>query len=181
MSGAARKLALSVIVVAALGGATLGMAVAGGHLHFLTATKPPLKASIPVPLSVNRMAPGDTAQRVVTMTNRSSRTIRRIRMSVGATSLLAKDRNGLRIRVQGCATAWLRLRTAAPTYKCRSRVRLYVGSHRLPVVRYTLGHLPPIKPGKKLYLLVSVTLPRSAGNNLQNQRAVLVPKFTATG
>ncbi len=35
--------------------------------------------------------------------------------------------------------------------------------------------------GKKLYLLVSVTLPRSAGNNLQNQRAVLVPKFTATG
>jgi hypothetical protein len=74
------RVALSVLALTVLGGASLGLAVAGGHLT-LTRTKPSLRIAKPPQstLPIIGLAPGDSAQRVTTLVNRSTKTLTRVR------------------------------------------------------------------------------------------------------
>lgn len=74
------RIVLTILAVAVLGGAGLGMAVAGGHVAFLQ-SKPSLRVAKPPQsaLPITGFAPGDSAQRVTTLVNRSAKTITRVR------------------------------------------------------------------------------------------------------
>jgi hypothetical protein len=224
-----RRVALSAIALAAIGGATFGLAVAGGHLHFANA-RPSLgvKRAPASTLSISGLAPADTVQRVTVLQNRSRRTISRIRFelveksavaggrvvpapagkatppgfqwvkscTVGqrgkkrirrcrtalrpAPSLLVTDPDGLRVTVDACPRPWRLIAGAAPTYTCAKLPRVLVAQARVPV-RKVMKRLGKVKPGGKLYLRMTITLPASAGNALQGQSTVLVPTYVVPG
>ena len=224
-----RRVALTVIAVAGLGGGSFALAVAGGHLRFAK-SKSSLnvkKTSHVVPIT--GFVPGDSAQRVTVLQNRSRKTLRRIRFELtektnrvpgsrvvappaGATtpagsqwvktcktvvkkkrkikrcrtalqpapSPLVTDPTGLQVTVELCPKPWIQLPGAAPVFRCSRRAKVLLAPARVPVKRLLKG-VPKVKPGTKLYLRMTITLPASAGNELQGRAAILVPAFVVPG
>ena len=224
-----RRVALSAIALILIGGATFGLVVAGGHLHFANA-RPSLAAKRP-PASTLRiagLAPADTVQRVTVLRNRAKRTISRIRFELveksavaggrvvpapagkatppgfqwvksctvvqrgkkrirrcrtalrPAPSPLVTDPDGLRVTVESCPRPWRAIAGPAPTYTCPKRPRVLVAQSRVPARKVMKG-IGKVKPGGKLYLRMTITLPAAAGNALQGRSTVLVPTYIVPG
>jgi hypothetical protein len=224
-----RRVALTVIAVAGLGGGSFALAVAGGHLQFAKS-----KSSLNVKktsrvLPITGFVPGDSAQRVTILQNRSKKTLRRIRFELtekstpvpgsrvvappaGATTLagsrwiktcttvikkhrkikrcrttlqpapspLVTDPTGLQVTVELCPQPWTQLPGPAPIFRCSKRVKVLLAPARVPVKKFLKG-IPKLRPGKKLHLRVTITLPANAGNQLQGRSAILVPAFVVPG
>ncbi len=224
-----RRVALTVIAVACIGGGSFALAVAGGHLHIANA-RPSLrvKASLAT-LPIVGFAPGDSAQRIALVQNRGKKTIRRIRFELaekstvtargrivaapaGATtpdgahwvrtcatvikkhkkirrcrtrlrpapSPLVADPTGLQVTVERCSKPWIQLPGPAPSYACRKRMTVVVAPTKVPARMFLKG-IPKLKPGAKLYLRMTITLPANAANQLQGRSATLVPTFVIPG
>ena len=225
-----RRVALSAIAVAGLGGGSFALAVAGGHLYFAN-SKPSLRVKAAVAsLPIVAFAPGDTAQRVALVQNRSKKPLRRIRFELaekstrvagsrvvsppaGATtpdgsqwvktcktvikkkkkrikrcrttlqpspSPLVVNPTGLQVAVELCPNPWVRLQGPAPVYSCPKRTKVVVAATRIPAKKLLKG-IPKIKPGARLYLRMTISLPGSADNQLQARSALLVPVFVVPG
>ena len=224
-----RRVALSVIALVAIGGATFGLAVAGGHVRFAN-SRPSLAVKRPPAstLRVAGLAPADTVQRVTVLRNRGKRTISRVRFELVeksaiaggrvvpapagkatpsgfrwvktctvvlrgekrirrcrtalrlAPSLLVTDPNGLRVTVEACPRPWRPIAGPAPMYTCAKRPRVLIAQARVPV-RKVMKRLGKVKPGGKLYLRMTITLPATAGNALQGRSTVLVPTYIVPG
>lgn len=113
---------------------------------------------------------------------RSARTKRRVscKRKPSRSALATARREGLRVSVQRCPVPWKRLRAKAPAYVCPKKMVAVVGWTRIPV-RRVLRKTPPLRPGERAHLRVTLLFPRRATNALQNTTAVLVPRFTARG
>ena len=121
------------------------------------------------------MAPGDRVSRRLTLAARG-RGFRRLTLRVTARKAsLLSSRAGLRLTITRCARQW---RRGGSGYTCRGKAKVILK----PVL--VLGHRKltgtSIRRGKKLYLLLTVTLPAAADNTFQNQTSTLVYRFIAS-
>jgi hypothetical protein len=135
----------------------------------------------PRAVAVNRVlriataiAPGDRVSRTLVL-KASGRKIRRLRLAVRARppSLLTARAQGLRLTVRRCPRKWSRKGSG---YSCSGRTRTVLGLS--PVLgRHKLAHVAT-RRGKRLFLLLTLTLPKNAGNTFQHERTKLVYTFT---
>lgn len=171
-----RRIALTVVAILGIGGCALGVVAVSGQLTFLRSTRP-MTVTLATPLDVSALAPGDTAQRLITITNTSGRVINRMTFRVARPdTTLAQSRSGLMVKLTLCTTPWTRRATTAPTYICRGIKKAVVGTRRLPIDRRLSG-LPRTAPGGKLYFRIITLLRKDAGNGLQARRVTITPEL----
>lgn len=132
------------------------------------------------------LAAGDSLQRAVNLTNNGTIDWATVTLDVTApttTSLLDTDTvEGLQLQVDRCSVAWTEtaLANGGYTYTCAGTQTSLVASTPVIVAGQDLGALSSLTAGQTDYLRVTLTLPATAGNTLQNQTSELVYTFTAT-
>jgi predicted ribosomally synthesized peptide with SipW-like signal peptide len=134
-------------------------------------------------IGASALAPGDTIQRSVDLTNSGSLDLASITLTTTASpsSLLDTDTtNGLQMVIDKCSVAWTE---AGPpyTYTCSGGSTSSVLASR-PVIgsNLTLSNLGAITHSATDHLRVTLTLPSGAGNTLQNQSSTITYAFTGT-
>ena len=134
-----------------------------------------------IPVTTAGFVPGDSISRAVDLVNDGSAPLGRVSLASVATaaSVLTSDTSdGLQLSVRSCSDAWTEGGTAsAPTYTCSgTTATLYTGP---AVMDAPLAGVASLQPGGVDHLVVTLTLPTTAGNALQDESATL--GFTFTG
>lgn len=197
--GAAKKLAVSAVLLA-------GAAALAAHGAFATftsgATGGPQAISTGTVViglgatgaSTNRLtvsasgvAPGDTIQRSVDLSNTGTLNLASVTLGMTASPSSALDTdstNGLQMTVQSCSVAWTEAGTApAYTYTCSGTTTSVLSSTPVATLKTTPATLPglaSLTAGGTDHLLVTLTLPTSADNSFQNLSSTLSYNFTGT-
>jgi hypothetical protein len=138
--------------------------------------RPRLVAVARVLAPAKAVAPGDRVSRTLTLTARGHG-FRRLALAVTTkkASLLTGRQAGLRLSITRCTKPWVRGRSG---YACRGRASVVLKP--APVAgRRRLVHAS-VARGKKLFLLLTLALPSSAGNDFQNQTSTLAYRFTGS-
>ena len=130
------------------------------------------------------LAPGDTIQRSVDLTNSGSIDLAGVTLTTTAspTSLLDSDAtNGLQMVVDKCSVAWTEAGTApAYTYTCGGTTSTVLASRAVIGSNLSLSNLGVTTSGATDHLRVTLTLPSGAPNALQNQSSTVSYTFTGT-
>ena len=131
------------------------------------------------------LAPGDTVQRSVDLTNSGSIDLASVTLTTSApttSSLLDTDAtNGLQMVIDKCSQAWTEAGTApAYTYTCGGTTSSVLASRAVVGSNLSLSNLGVTAPGTTDHLRVTLTLPSGAPNTLQNQTSTIVYAFTGT-
>lgn len=141
--------------------------------------------------SVNRLtvgasnvAPGDTIQRAVDITNAGSIDFASATLTTNATatSLLDTDAtNGLQMVVDKCSVAWTETAVGAGfTYTCSGATSSVIASRAVIGSALPLGALASLTAGGTDRLRVTLTLPTSADNTFQGKSSTIQYTFNAT-
>lgn len=137
-------------------------------------------------LTVNAsgLVPGDTVQRSVDLVNSGTADFGSVSLTTTAspTSLLDTDAtNGLQMTIDKCSTAWTEAGTApAYTYTCGGTTTSVLASRAVIGSGLALNNLASLTAGTTDKLRVTLTLPSSASNTMQNQSSTVTYAFTAT-
>jgi len=189
-----RKLLLSVAAI----GAAAAIAGLGTYATFTSSTSASqavASGTVTVALgatgaSTNRLtvgasniAAGDTIQRSVDLINQGSLNLASVTLTTTATtsSLLNTDTsNGLQMAIDKCSAAWTEAGTApAYTYTCSGTTTTVLASVPVIGANLALSNLSALTAGATDHLRVTLTLPSTAGNSLQNQSSVI--QYSLTG
>jgi uncharacterized repeat protein (TIGR01451 family) len=132
-------------------------------------------------VGATNIAPGDTIQRAVTLTNTGTLDLANVTLTTNATtsSVLNTDvTNGLQITIDKCSVAWTE--SAFPyTYTCGGTTSAVLAS--IPVIGTNLALTNLTLTASAVNnLRVTVTLPSAAGNGFQGQTSVINYTFTGT-
>lgn len=190
-----RKVLLSFAAV----GAAAGLAGAGTWATFTSSATQPNTVStgtVAVTLgtagtSANRLsvnaanvAPGDTIQRSLDLTNGGSLNLGSLTLTTTATasSLLDTDAtNGLQMAIDRCSTAWTEGGTApAYTYTCSGTTTSVVAARPVIGANLALANVTATAPSATDHLRVTLTLPSSADNTFQGKSSTISYTFTGT-
>jgi spore coat-associated protein N len=133
-------------------------------------------------VGASALAPGDTVQRSVDLTNSGSIDLSGVTLTTTASpsSLLDTDAtNGLQMVVDKCSVAWTE---AGPpyTYTCSGTTSSVLASRAVIGSNLSLSNLVATTPGQTDHLRVTLTLPSGAPNTLQNQSSTITYAFTGT-
>jgi len=133
-------------------------------------------------VGASALAPGDTIQRSVDLTNSGSIDLAGVTLTTTASpsSLLDTDTtNGLQMVVDKCSVAWTE---AGPpfTYTCSGSTSSVLASRAVIGSNLSLSNLGVTAPGATDHLRVTLTLPSGAPNTLQNQSSTITYAFTGT-
>lgn len=133
-------------------------------------------------VGASALAPGDTIQRSVDLTNSGSIDLAGVTLTTTASpsSLLDTDAtNGLQMVVDKCSVAWTE---AGPpfTYTCSGSTSSVLTSRAVIGSNLSLSNLGVTAPGATDHLRVTLTLPSGAPNTLQNQSSTITYAFTGT-
>jgi spore coat-associated protein N len=135
-------------------------------------------------VSATGIAPGDTIQRSVDLSNTGTIDFGSVTLTTTAspTSLLDTDAtNGLQMVIDKCSTAWTEAGTApAYTYTCGGTTSTVLASRAVIGSSLALSNLSSITAGSSDKLRVTLTLPSAAGNTFQNLSSTISYTFTAT-
>jgi spore coat-associated protein N len=128
------------------------------------------------------LAPGDTIQRSVDLTNSGTIDLAGVTLTTTASpsSLLDTDAtNGLQMVVDKCSVAWTE---AGPpfTYTCGGTTTQVLASRAVIASNLSLSPLSATSVGGTDHLRVTLTLPSGAPNTLQNQSSTITYAFTGT-
>ena len=128
------------------------------------------------------IAPGDTIQRAVTLTNTGSINMdaSAVRLTTSATtsSLLYTGGNGLTMTIDKCSVAWTE--SAFPyTYTCGGTTTTVLASSPVIGTNVALANIVTT-PATPNHLRVTLTLPTAADNTYQNQTSVISYSFAGT-
>ncbi|HUH20326.1 MAG TPA: TasA family protein [Gaiellaceae bacterium] len=128
------------------------------------------------------LAPGDTVQRSVDLTNSGSIDLAGVTLTTTASpsSLLDTDAtNGLQMVVDKCSVAWTE---AGPpyTYTCGGSTSSVLASRAVIGSNLSLSNLGVTAPGATDHLRVTLTLPSGADNSFQNKSSTITYAFTGT-
>ncbi|MFL6042495.1 MAG: TasA family protein [Gaiellales bacterium] len=194
LGGVSRKLLLSVAAI----GAAAAIAGLGTYATFTSSTSASqavASGTVTVALgatgaSTNRLtvgasniAAGDTIQRSVDLINQGSLNLASVTLTTTATtsSLLNTDTsNGLQMAIDKCSAAWTEAGTApAYTYTCSGTTTTVLASVPVIGANLALSNLSALTAGATDHLRVTLTLPSTAGNSLQNQSSVI--QYSLTG
>jgi spore coat-associated protein N len=133
-------------------------------------------------IGASALAPGDTIQRSVDLTNSGSLDLASVTLTTTASpsSLLDTDTtNGLQMVIDKCSQAWTE--SGPPyTYSCGGTTTTLVSSRAVIGSGISLGSLSALTAGGVDHLRVTLTLPGGAGNTLQNQSSTISYAFTGT-
>jgi spore coat-associated protein N len=135
-------------------------------------------------VSATDVAPGDTIQRSVDLSNTGSLSLGSLSLSTAATvsSLLDTDAtNGLQMTIDRCSAAWTEAGTApAYTYSCSGTTATVVASRPVIGSNLTLSNVTATAPGATDHLRVTLSLPSTADNTFQAKSSTIAYTFTAT-
>ena len=128
------------------------------------------------------VAPGDTIQRSVDLTNSGSIGLSGVSLTTTAapSSLLDTDAtDGLQMAIDKCSAAWTE---AGPpyTYTCSGTTTPVLASRAVIGSNLTLSPLSALSVGGIDHLRVTLTLPSSAPNAMQNKSSTISYAFTGT-
>lgn len=132
------------------------------------------------------LVPGDTVQRVATLSNTGDQGLAGISLTTRAlsSSMLDTDAaNGLQIAVDSCSTGWTESGIApGVTYACPVGATLAHVLLPQPMIGadVPLANLLSITPGRTDNLRFTGSLPQQAGNGLQGKTSTINFSFTAT-
>jgi len=130
------------------------------------------------------VAPGDTIERVVDLSNTGSLDLASVDLTTTATvsSLLDTDAtNGLQMQIDNCDQAWTEAGTSpAYTYTCSGTTSSVLASQAVIGANLTLNNLTALTSGDTDHLLLTLTLPASADNTFQNESSTIDYSFTGT-
>jgi predicted ribosomally synthesized peptide with SipW-like signal peptide len=133
-------------------------------------------------VGASALAPGDTVQRSVDLTNSGSIDLAGVTLTTTASpsSLLDTDAtNGLQMVVDKCSVAWTE---AGPpyTYTCGGSTSSVLASRAVIGSNLSLSNLGVTAPGATDHLRVTLTLPSGADNSFQNKSSTITYAFTGT-
>jgi spore coat-associated protein N len=192
LSTRAKLLASAALLAAAAGAAGLG--TFGSFTSTTSASESVSSGTVVIALGANGTAanrltvaatgivPGDTMQRAVTLTN-SGDTLSAITLTTNATttSVLDTDPNGLVMKIEKCSTAWAEAGTApAYTYTCTGTKSTVLAQQAIIGSNVALSGLSSVTASGVDNLMVTMTLPVAADNNLQGKTSVINFAFTGT-
>src|SRR5436190_15953687 len=131
-------------------------------------------------IGASALAPGDTIQRSVDLTNSGSLDLASVTLTTTASpsSQLDTDAtNGLQMVIDKCSQAWTE---AGPpyTYTCGGTTSSVLASRQVIGSNLALSNLSSLTNGSTDHLRVTLTLPSGAGNTLQNQSSTISYAFT---
>ena len=154
--------------------------VGSGNVAFASLT--PSGAGQRLSVAATDIAPGDTIQRAVTLTNTGSVNMdsSAVRLTTTATtsSLLDTGSNGLLLAIATRSVAWTE--SAAPyTYTCGGTTSTVLASSPVIVANQALANINTA-PSTANNLRVTLTLPTAADNTYQNQSSVISYAFAGT-
>jgi len=161
------------------GSATVSQSVSSGTVVLDPLT--PSGANNRLSVGASNIAAGDTIQRAALLKQSGTLTLASITLTTTATtsSLLDTDAtNGLQMVIELCSVAWTE--SGPPyTYTCGGTTQTVVATRPVIGSNLTLTNLV-LTAGADNFLRVTLTLPSSAPNTLQNQSSVILYDFTAT-
>lgn len=161
------------------GSATVSQSVSSGTVVLDPLT--PSGANNRLSVGASNIAAGDTIQRAALLKQSGTLTLASITLTTTATtsSLLNTDAtNGLQMVIERCTQAWTE--SGPPyTYTCGGTTQAVVATRPVIGSNLTLTNLV-LTAGADNFLRVTLTLPSSAPNTLQNQSSVILYDFTAT-
>lgn len=135
-------------------------------------------------VGASNIVPGDTIQRQVQLSDTGTIPLASIGLTTTASpsSLLdTETTNGLQMTVQSCSVAWTEAGTApAYTYTCSGTTGTVLASRPAIGSNITLPGLNALSTGGVDHLLVTLTLPSSAPNTMQNQSSTITYTFLGT-
>lgn len=136
-------------------------------------------------VAASGLVPGDTVQRVATLNNATgNQALSAITLTTSAlpTSLLDTNTTmGLQVAVDDCSVAWTEAGTApAYTYTCSGTTTSVLASRPVIGANLALANLTAVTAGHTDNLRVTLTLPSTADNTLQNQSSTIAFNFTGT-
>jgi hypothetical protein len=154
--------------------------VGSGNVAFASLT--PSGTGQRLSVAATDIAPGDTIQRAVTLTNTGSIDMdtSAVRLTTSATtsSLLDSGANGLTMAIDKCSVAWTE--SAFPyTYTCGGTTTSVLASSPVIVANAALANIDTA-PATPNHLRVTLTLPTAADNTYQNQSSVISYSFAGT-
>ena len=133
-------------------------------------------------VGASNIAPGDTIQRSVDLSNSGSLDLASVTLTTSASpsSVLDTDAtNGLQMVIDKCSQAWTE--SGPPyTYTCGGTTSSVLVSRAVIGSNLTLSNLGSTSAGATDHLRVTLTLPSGAGNTLQNQSSPITYAFTGT-
>src|SRR5919199_2418612 len=120
-------------------------------------------------IGASGLAPGDTIQRSVDLSNSGSLDLASVTLATTASpsSLLDTDAtNGLQMVIDKCSVAWTE---AGPpyTYTCGGSTSVVLASRAVIGNAISLSNMSALTAGNTDHLRVKLTLPSGAGNSLQ--------------
>jgi hypothetical protein len=187
-------------VIGSLGVIGAAAAVAGmGTFGSFTDSTTPLDASIGtgtlaldltaptggavVSMNATGFVPGDSISRAVELVNGGPLGFASIKMATTATasSILDTDKtNGLQLAVSSCPVKWTEaVVNGVTTYSCTSPTSLAGGS-AVGTTNFINGSLASLNGNSTDHLLLSLSLPTSAGDTFQGKTSALSIVFTGS-
>ena len=133
-------------------------------------------------IGASALAPGDTIQRSVDLTNSGTLDLASVTLTTSASpssQLDADTTNGLQMVIDKCSAAWTE--SGPPyTYSCSGSTSTVLASRAVIGSNLSLSNLTSTTAGNTDHLRVTLTLPSGAGNTLQNQSSTISYAFTGT-
>ena len=134
-----------------------------------------------LPVTTAGFLPGDSMSRAVNLINDGGSALGSVTVTSALTStannLTTDAVNGLQLTIKGCSVAWTQGGTpTAPTYTCTGTERTVLSGKA--VNRAPLTSPASLAAGGVDYLVFSISLPTTAGNNMQGLSASLGLTFT---
>ena len=134
-----------------------------------------------VPMTAAGFVPGDSVSRAVQLANTGDLAFSSISMATTATtsSLLDTDKtNGLQLSLASCPVAWTEtVVNKVATYSCANPTTLANGP---AVASTTLPSLASLAAKGTDHLVVTLSLPGTAGNDFQTKTSALSVSFTGS-
>ncbi|MET0764658.1 MAG: TasA family protein [Blastococcus sp.] len=140
-------------------------------------------AAVAIPAATNGFVPGDSMSRAVNLINDGGAALGSVSLTTALTTasnaLTTDGVNGLQLSVKACSVAWTQVGDpAAPTFTCSGTQRSLLSGSASP--RTTdLVNASSLAAGGVDYIVFTISLPATAGNNMQGLNAGLSLTFTA--
>ena len=134
--------------------------------------------AVAIPATVTGFLPGDTMSRAVNLSNNGTSPLSSISLASSSTAsnaLVTDAINGLQLSIKACSVPYSGVTTTSPTCSGTERTVLTGAAVQTNSV---LSGMASMNAGGTDYLLMTVSLPASAGNTFQNLSAPLSITFT---
>jgi hypothetical protein len=139
--------------------------------------------AVAIPVSTAGFVPGDSMSRAVNLVNDGGTALGSVSLTSALTTpanaLTSDGVNGLQLSVKACSVAWTQGGTpSAPTYTCSGAERTLMSGSAAPKTSELINPAS-IAAGGVDNVVFTISLPTSAGNNMQGLTAGLSLTFTA--